>query len=176
MKIFTLVIGEKWLRFVMRVSLLTMIMLSFSCASPPRYVIISDDMNDAVLENANQRFVSLIKEDAIKNTSLLDLRTKSAIRDYEQKRKGGLNPVEDVLNSLIREDYKQAEALLDKNWNNIPEYLRLVLKADLTYEHKENGIEENRLVKMYQEAYEVQTSDKSRGIIKLRIRQLMYGR
>jgi hypothetical protein len=170
------VIGRKRLRFVKRILLLPIIMLLISCASPARYVIISEDMKDADLDNANQRYISLIKEDARDNNGLLTLRTKSAVRDYEQKRKAGSNPVEDVLSSLIREDYKQAEELLGKYWDRIPEYLRLVLKADLTYEHKGNGIEDNQLVKMYQEAFEVQTSDVSRNIIKLRIRQLRYGR
>jgi hypothetical protein len=169
-------IGRNWTRIVTHISLLPIIMLIFACASPPRYVVISEEMNDTTLANSNQRYISLVKKDAIENGALISLRTKSAIREYEEKRKSGSNPVENVLSSLISEDYKEAEAQLEKHWDEIPEYLRLVLKADLAYEHVGNGIEETRLVKMYQEAFEVQTSDISRNIIKLRIRQLRYGR
>jgi hypothetical protein len=158
------------------ISALPIIVLLFSCSSPARYVIISEDMKDAELRDANQRFVCLMKEDARDNAALLALNTKSAVRDYEQRRKAGLNPVEDVLSRLIQEDYKKAAELLNTYGDRIPAYLKLILKADLASEDKKKDMQDGELVKMYQAAFDVQNSEANREIIKLRIRQLRYGR
>lgn len=151
------------------------ILFLISCAPPARYVIINDDLKDLGLE-ANQRYVCLMEADAQANTEILHLRTISDVRNYEQRRKERRNPVEDVLYHLIREDYQKAGELLVEYSDQIPEYLRLVLKADLTSEIKKEKVETSYLVKLYQEATEVRTCYITQEIIRLRIRQLRYGR
>jgi hypothetical protein len=146
-----------------------------SCAQPARYVIIPDDLKDLGFE-ADQRYVCLTKDDAQVNADLLNLRTISDVQNYEQKRKENRNPVEDVLYHLIRKDYEKARKLLGEYGDQIPEYLRLILKADLTSEIEKEKVEISQLVQMYQEAIEVKTCGINREIIKLRIRQLRYGR
>lgn len=151
------------------------ILFLVSCSQPARYVIIPDDLKNSGFE-ADQRYVCLTKNDAQANADILYLRTISDIQNYEQKRKESRSPIEDVLSNLIRKDYEKAGKLLNEYGDRIPEYLRLILKADLASEVEKEKVEISQLVKMYQEAIEVKTCDINREIIKLRIRQLRYGR
>jgi len=167
---------RRWSVSVMRLLSLPIIMLLGSCAQPARYIIISEDMKDISWENTDQRYICLITEDAQKTPDILALHTKSEIRNYEQKRKDSKNPVEDVLYHLILEDYMRAEELLNQYGDGIPEYLKLVLRADLASESKDENVQASQVVKMYQEAFEVQTCDINRKLIKYRIRQLRYRR
>ena len=103
---------KRWPRRILMAVLLSIPLLLVSCAQPARYMIVSEETKDIRLENPDQRYVFLNKEDAGKNPDILALRTKSDVQKYEQKRKEGGNPVEDVLYHLVRGDYKKAEALL----------------------------------------------------------------
>jgi hypothetical protein len=152
------------------------LLLLCSCARPARYVVISEDTRDPARGDGDQRLICLTKEDARDNASLLELNTESAIRDYEQKRTAGNNAVEDVLYHLIHGDNKKTEQLLNTYGDRIPPYLRLLLKADVASEYSQKGIQDAELVKMYQAAFDVQNVEANRVIIKLRIRQLRYGR
>jgi hypothetical protein len=156
-------------------SLLSILLLC-SCAHPARYVIVSEEAPDTTLANTGQRYICLKKEDARQHAAILALRTQSDIETYEKKSTGDRGPVEEVLYRMIRGDYARAGELLRQNGNQIPDYVRLVLRADLASEGQGDDAGTDRLVKMYQEAYDTQGCDISRDLIKLRIRQLRYRR
>lgn len=150
--------------------------LLVSCAQPARYRIVSEETKDIHVGDPDQRYVFLNKEDAAKNREILALHTKAEVQAYAQRRKESQNPIEDVLYHLVREEYQKAGELLNQYGERIPEYLRLVIKADLASQQEKSEVPVSQLVKMYQDAFEVQTHDLSREIIKLRIRQIRYGR
>jgi hypothetical protein len=77
---------------------------------------------------------------------------------------------------LIRADYHAANDLLHKHEDRIPAYVRTMLKADLAYENAEDNVPPDKVVKLYQDAFELQPCDIGRTIIQLRIRQLRYRR
>lgn len=153
-----------------------LLFLLCSCAQPARYIIISEDSGNVTWENPDQRYICLARQDAGKIMELMALRTKSDIQKYELRREVGQDPVESVLYHLVREEYMKTRELMSQYEGSIPEYLRLLLKADLASEDSENGLQTNQLVSRYQEAFEVQPCDISRSIIQLRIRQLRYRR
>jgi hypothetical protein len=149
-------------------------LLLCSCSSPARYVVISEDSTPPQWESADQRYVCLDQADASTHRDLLALRTRSDIQEYERKRKDRQDPIEGVLFHLIRDEYPKASELLHQHEATIPEYLRLLLDADFAYEETRNSTESSRLIKRYQNAFEVQPCGISRAIIQLRIRQVRY--
>lgn len=157
------------------VSLLLILLLS-ACAEPARYIVISEDAKDVRWEHTGQRFICLSKEDARNTADLLALYTKSDIQKYEEKRTDVGDPVAGVLYHLIRADYQTTKELLDQHGDRIPAYVRTMLKADLAYENVGDNVPPDRVVKLYQEAFELQPCDIGRNIIQLRIRQLRYRR
>jgi hypothetical protein len=167
--------GGAWPGPAVGVSLLSILLLC-ACAHPARYVIISEANPDTTLANTGQRYICLKEEDARHNAAILALHTQSDIEKYEQKNTGDRNPVEDVLSHLIEGKYDKAEESLRRNGDKIPDYLRLVLRADLASEGQEENVETGQLVKMYQEAYDTRGCALNRDLIKLRIRQLRYQR
>jgi hypothetical protein len=164
----------KWTSTISPALLISVIMLLFSCAQPARYVIISEDAQNVNRQNTSQRYICLTKEDASNNVDILELYTKSDIQKYAEIKRIGLNPIEDVLSSLIRGSYYEADNGLKKYEERIPLYLRLLLKADLSFEFKH--IPKSQIVGMYQEAFEVQACPLNKEFIKFRIRQMRYGR
>lgn len=154
-----------------------LLLLLCSCAQPARYVVISEDVKNITWENPNQRYICLNREDARNNTAILGLYTKAAIHNYEQTQTSQPEPAEEILSYVIREDYKKAaERLSAYQASSIPKYLELLVKADLAFEGELSTVQPNQLVRMYQEAFDLQTSDLSRTIIEHRIRQLRYRR
>jgi hypothetical protein len=107
----------------------------------------------------------------------LGLYTKAAIHSYEQTQNSQPEPAEEILSYVIREDYKKAaERLSAYQASSIPKYLELLVKADLAFEGELSTVQPRQLVRMYQEAFDLQTSNLSRTIIEHRIRQLRYRR
>jgi hypothetical protein len=142
-----------------------------SCETPARYIIISENKADIKFVNAGRRYICLNKVDAENYKDMLSLRTKSDIKEYEQKRSATPKPLEEILYHLIITDYKKSEELLIIYRNDVPEYLQLLLKADLAAENNIGGMPTNKLVDMYQEALEAQQTEIGRDLMKFRIRQ-----
>jgi Zn-dependent M16 (insulinase) family peptidase len=163
--------GRRWLPFMFALPLFIVIV---SCTTPARYVIISDNIGLIRTQNIEQRLICLSSNDAEFYRNILNLRTKSDIEKY------GLNrtpyPVEEVLYRMTTEDYNRVEELLTIYRDNIPEYLRLLLRADLAAEKGGKGALTKQLVNLYQDAMEVQPCKISRDILNFRIRQGRYGR
>jgi hypothetical protein len=155
---------------------LPLFLLLCSCSSPARYIVISEDSAQPSWESADQRYVCLASADARNNRDLLALQTRSDVQDYERKRTDRQDPIESVLFHLIRDDYPKASELLRQHEDIIPEYLRLLLNADLAYEQTKNSAQTSQLFKKYQDAFEIQPCVISQTIIKLRIRQARYSR
>jgi len=161
---------------ILRPVSLVLVFLLCACAEPARYIVISEDVKDVRWEHTGQRFICLSKEDARNTPDLLALYTKSDIQKYEERRKDVGDPVAGVLYHLIRADYHAANDLLHKHEDRIPAYVRTMLKADLAYENAEDNVPPDKVVKLYQDAFELQPCDIGRTIIQLRIRQLRYRR
>jgi len=158
--------------FLMCVS--PLLLLLWSCNHPNRYLIISEGSPEPEWESTEHRYVCLSPADAKNYPHLLALRTESDVLAYERRRTDGADPVEDVLFHLVRDDYPKASELLRRHEGVIPEYLRLLLDADLAYEEARNSVSTSHLIKQYQDAFDVQPCGISRAIIQLRIRQARY--
>ena len=165
--------GTKTTALRMGAVLLTACVILSSCAPYARYVIINDHRDGIDFDYAGQRYICLSNKDAENMEGVIALRKKSDIRMYMQTRKDTHNQAEDVLAYLVIGDYKKSKELLQSQWHDMPEYLRLLLRADLASETETKR--KSSLVKLYQEAYDVQPCDINREIIKFRIRQLRYG-
>ena len=163
---------ERYTHMLMLV--LPVFLLLCSCSSPARYIVVSEDSTQPHWESADQRYVCLAPADARNNRGLLALRTRSDVQEYERKRTDGHDAIEDMLFYLIREDYPKASELLHQHKAAIPEYLRLLLDADFAYEDARSSAQFSRLIKQYQDAFDVQPCAISRAIIQLRIRQVRY--
>lgn len=150
-------------------------LLLAACAAPARYVVVSEEAKDMHLDDVGQRLVPLSPRDAQANTTILGLRTRSSVEEYGRARRGDRGPLEEVLYQLISGRYGTAEETLRAHPGDILEHLRRLLVADLASEHSPR-VPTAELLKMYQEAHDAQESDTARAIIKLRIRQLRYGR
>jgi hypothetical protein len=76
---------------------------------------------------------------------------------------------------LLRQNYSKASEVLHQNEAAFPEYLRVLLNADLAYEELgRDPAKVTQLIKQYQDAYEIQPCAMSRDLINLRIRQVRY--
>ncbi len=149
-------------------------LLLSACSTPARYVVISEDSEAPRLMTTDQRLVCLAPAEARTHRDLLALVTRADVDHYQGKRADKHDPVEEVLFHLVREDYPKASELLHRYEGSIPEYLRLLLNADFTYEESRSAAQSNLLIKEYQEAFEAQPCAASRDIIHLRIRQVRY--
>lgn len=167
---------ERFTRILMVI--LPLFSLLCGCSSPARYIVVSEDSTEsspAYRENADQRFVCLASADARNHSGLLALRKQSDIQDYERKRTDRQDPVERVLFHLLRQNYSKASEVLHQNEAAFPEYLRVLLNADLAYEELgRDPAKVTQLIKQYQDAYEIQPCAMSRDLINLRIRQVRY--
>lgn len=156
-------------------SMLSVLLLS-ACAHPNRYAIFSEEGPHPAPANSAQRLICLKKDDAQQHAAIVALRTDKDIEKYEKSNPGDRAPVDEILYRLVRGDYARAEELLRQNGDALPDYLRLVLRADLASEGQEEDVETGRLVELYQEAHDHPGCELNRGLIKLRIRQLRYRR
>ena|SRR5262245_15344247 len=166
-------------RFIQHLIYIFPVFLLCGCNPPARYIVVSEDSPESASAsrvNADQRFVCLSQTDAKNNSGLLALGQQSDIQDYERKRTDRQDPVERVLFHLIRAEYSQASDLLHQNQAAFPDYLRVLLDADLAYEQDRNSGDVTRFIKQYQDAFDVQPCAMSREIINLRIRQVRYFR
>jgi len=161
-------------KLIAAVMLLSAAVLMSGCGGRARYVLITD-RNDVDFDDGSTRFICLQAGEAAKMPGLLGLYQDSDIEKYGKTRKQGGDPLEGVLFPLVRKDYGTANARLHQDWMALPEGLRLLLHADMEYETGKD-IPAERLTALYQDAYERQACDLNRDLIKLRIRQLRYGR
>ena len=164
--------------FVRKLVFLLSLLLFAACNAPVRYVVVSEDSAEtytASRENPAQRFVCLTHADAQNHSGLLALRRQSDIEDYERLRIDRHDPVERILFHLIRGEYGKAGDALHEHEGTVPEYLRVLLRADLAYEAAANNTANAaRFIKQYQDAFDVQPCARSREMINLRIRQVRY--
>jgi hypothetical protein len=153
------------------------LLLLCSCAPPARYVVVSEDAS-IDWEKTGQQYICLTRADAGQNSAILSLSTTKAIEKYERNRAEHprqIGPIEEVLYPLIREDHPGAAQVLRKNWERLPDYLRLVLKADLSREGLgEEEVRPDELLRMYRAALDAQTCALNRAMMEFRIRQLKY--
>jgi hypothetical protein len=119
--------------------------------------------------------VWLATHEAETSAAIIGLRSEEEIQRYEASRRGRRAPAEAVLYPLVVGRYADAEAALQIHRGALPEYLSRVLEADLAKERFPAVVPTQELVALYQRALDAQPSNRSRTIIKLRIRQLRYG-
>jgi hypothetical protein len=149
--------------------------LVLGCADATRYVVVTDASVAREQDAAERRLVCVAPSDARANPGLLGLRTRASVREYGETRRGDGGALEAVLFQLVSGEYaRAAEALRDRG-DEVPEYLRRLLAADLASETSP-PIRAAALLDLYQAAYDVQESEAGRRIVELRIRQLRYGR
>ena len=166
-------------RLIRKLILILPLLLVSACNPPARYIVVSEDSAEsdpASRDNSDQRFLCLTPADAQKYRGLLALRKQSDIENYERKRSTDRqDPVEGILFHLIRGEYAKASDSLHQQEATVPEYLRVLLSADLAYEvEAKNSTNAPQLIKQYQGAFDVQPCAMSREIINLRIRQVRY--
>jgi hypothetical protein len=161
------------------VFILPLLLLS-ACNAPARYIVVSEDSAQSYRanhDNSDQRFICLTQADAHNHSGLLALRQQSDIEGYERMRIDRQDPVERILFHLIRGEYDKAGDALHAHEATVPEYLRVLLNADLAYEAEaKNTAKAPQFIKQYQDAFDVQPCIMSREIINLRIRQVRYSR
>lgn len=161
-------------RFII-LAILNLLSLLTACSPATKYVLVTD-RSDVNFADGDRFYLCLQTDDAKLVNGMLNLRTVSEVRKYEQTRTGTVDPLEHILLDLIKADYSSAQAELNNRGDALPSYLRLLLKADLAYETGSQKIPTTQLVQMYQDAYENQACDLNKDLIKIRIRQVRYGR
>ncbi|MBI3621452.1 MAG: hypothetical protein HY208_04615 [Nitrospirae bacterium] len=170
-------LGGEYAGRVMRIVALPFLLLFCSCAPLAHSVVVSEDVN-VDWEKTGRRYICLTREDAQRNGAILSLNTKKAVEKYERSRvehPRQTGPIEAVLYPLIHGDDHGTAQALHKNWDRLPDYLRLMLQADLSREGL--GEEEARpdeLLRMYRAALDAQTCALNRELMEFRIRQLKY--
>jgi hypothetical protein len=164
--------------FIRKLVLLLSLLLFAACHAPVRYIVVSDDSAEtysSFRENSAQRFVCLTHADAQNHSGLLALRRQSDIEDYERRRTDRHDPVERILFHLIRGEYGKAGDALHEHEATVPEYLRVLLRADLAYEAAgKNSGNAAQFIKQYQDAFDLQPCAMSHEMINLRMRQVRY--
>jgi hypothetical protein len=161
-------------RFIILIALNLLCLLT-ACSPATKYVLVTD-RSDVNFADVDRFYLCLAADDAKRVTGMLNLRTGSEVGKYEQTRTKVTDPLEQILFDLIKANYASARAGLDSRGDTLPSYLRLLLKADLAYETGSQKIPTTELVQMYQDAYENQACDLNKDLIKIRIRQVRYGR
>ena len=156
-------------------TLLSLLCLLSACSPATKYVIVTD-RSDVNFADGDRFYLCLATDDARQVNGMLRLRTVSAVRKYEQTRAAVADPLEPILFDLITSNYTSAQAEMDDRGNALPLYLRLLLKADLARETGGQTIPAAKLVQLYQDAYDDQACELNKDLIKIRIRQVRYGR
>lgn len=156
-----------------RISLVTAVIWCVGCSPSARYVIVSDDVKQI---SAAQRFIYVSQTDAQKAPGLLGLYKQSDITEYAEKRKASDEPLETVLYHIVHGQYDEATEVLKQQAERLSPYLRLTVQADLAMERSGYVNNVDQVVRLYQDAYEAQTTDLGRSIIQLRLRQMRYRR
>ena len=155
--------------------MLCLLSLLAACTPLTRHVLVTD-RNEINFADGNRFYVCLQPDEAKQVNGLLNLRTTEDVKKYETTRQTTSEPVEQLLFDVVRADYRAAKADLTSQGDRIPTYLQLLLKADLAYMTEGPQASSVQLVQLYQEAFEAQPCDLNRDLIKLRIRQVRYGR
>ncbi len=150
--------------------------LLLGCADAARYVVVTDAPSSGEQDSPERRLICVSESNARANPGLIGLGTRSSVRKYGEERHGDLGAVESALFQLVSGEYGLAEETLRARGAEIPEYLRRLLAADLASERQRAERPAAGLLKLYQEAYDAQESEKARRIVALRVRQLRYGR
>lgn len=161
-------------RYAVAAVLMLAVLIMSGCGGRTRYVLVTD-RNEVDFDNGSLRFICLQPDEAAKVTGLLTLYKDRDVQRYGESGKAGQDPIERVLYPMLRKDYGAARVQLEQNWTSLPDGLRLLLRADLSYENGKTVTAE-QLTLLYQDAYEHQPCDVNRDLIRLRIRQLRYGR
>ncbi len=146
-----------------------------ACSPPIKYVLVTD-RGDVNFGDGDRFYLCLLPDDAKRVNGMVGLLTVSDVKRYERTRPSSSDPLEQVLFDMVRSNYTAAQAGLDKQENGLPPYLRLLLKADLTYETGGQELSATRLIQLYQEAFEDQACGLNKDLIINRIRQVRYGR
>ncbi|HEX9051141.1 MAG TPA: hypothetical protein VF841_11475 [Anaeromyxobacter sp.] len=150
--------------------------LLLSCADAARYVVVTDATPFQPREAVEHRLIYVSEPDARASAGLVGLRATSSVRQYGGARRGDLGAVEALLFETVSGAYGAAEDTLRAREAEIPVYLWRLLAADLASERSRTDLPAAELLGLYQKAYDVQQSDLARTIVKLRVRQLRYGR
>jgi hypothetical protein len=153
----------------------SLLCLFTACSPATKYVLVTD-RSDVNFADGDRFYLCLLTDDAKQVNGMLNLRTASEVKKYEQMRTKVADPLEQILFDLIKSNYALAQFKLDKQGDKLPLYLRLLLRADLAYENDSRKLSATQLVQMYQDAYENQACDLNKDLIKIRIRQVRYGR
>jgi len=145
------------------------------CSQPAKYILVTD-RNDVNFADGDRFYICLQPEEAQRVRGMLTLRTKSSVKEYYKTRSGGPDALEEILYDIISAHYSAAQGRMDTQGDSLPPYLRLLLKADLARENKRQRTDPGHLVQMYQAAFDDPGCGLNRDLIKLRIRQVRYGR
>lgn len=146
-----------------------------ACSPSIKYFLVTD-RSDVNFADGDRFYICLLADDAKRVNGMLGLRTLSDVKRYEKARSDSSDPLERIMFDLVRSDYLEAQAELDRQGDILPSYLRLLLKADLAYETSGKKMPTTQLVQLYQEAFEDQACELNKDLIKIRFRQVRYGR
>ncbi len=160
-------------RLRLTILLALLCLLLAACSPATKYVLVTD-RSEVNFADGDRFYLCLLADDAKRMSGMLKLRTRADVHKYELTRIDSSDPFERILFHLIRADYGAARAGLEQQGEMLPSYVRLLLKADLAYETSD--MPTTGLVQLYQEAFEGQGCDLNRDLIKMRIRQVRYGR
>jgi hypothetical protein len=155
--------------------MLCLLFLLAACTPLTRHVLITD-RNEINFADGNKFYICLQPDEAKQVKGLLNLRTTEDVKKYETTRQTTAGPIEQILFDVVRADYRAAKADMTSRGDRIPTYLQLLLRADLVYLMEGTQASSLQLVQLYQDAFEAQLCDLNRDLIKLRIRQVRYGR
>lgn len=154
--------------------ILTALLGSAGC-SRAKYIVVTD-RSSVNFSDGDLFYICLRPEEAERVPRMLMLKTNSAVKKYQESRPMGSDVLEQVLFNVVSGDYSSALDHLKHKGDEIPAYLRLLLKADVARENRKQRPDPAQLVEMYQAAFDEPGCDLNRDIIKLRIRQVRYAR
>jgi len=144
--------------------------------SPIRYVAVAAGEPDDERWNADLRRIPLAAPEAVTAGPFLGLLSRPEIEEWERGRSGARSAVEEVLLPLVLGDHVRAGEKLRERGHELPEYLRLLLEADLLSERSPAERTAREVLAAYQRAWEAQPGRPGKEAIELRVRQLRYGR
>lgn len=148
--------------------------LLLGCANA-RYVVVRETPLPAEQDVPERRLVCVSEREARAAPGLLGLRTRASVEQYGRERRGDGGAVEEVLFRLVSGEYGRADEVLRARGAELPEYLRRLLVADLASE-RPGATASSALLRLYQDAYDAQETERGRAIVELRVRQVRFGR
>lgn len=162
-------------RLVATPLLLVAVALAGAC-SPIRYIVVASSEPDDERWNADLRRIPLAAPEAAAAGPLLRLRSRSEVEEWARSRRDAGSAVEEVLLPLVLGDHARTGEKLRERSDELPEYLRLLLEADLLSERPPGERTARDVLAAYQRAWEAQPGKPGKAAVELRVRQLRYGR